>query len=713
MLRSLSDSSVRFIDIEAKDFDGDQKIDLLVLAQGSTDRVYLFSGTGTSFNPPSMIDLGLSAKASSLTIAQANLDPNAGGDQHPDLIVTLPEMSTEDEFRVLLNDGSGGIAQTIVHGLGDALKNPSDALASINLVDQNGNPVGTSTEDTFPDLILSYEGTDEIAVWAGRGDGTYRRESEPGKGAFPIQATFLQDPVAPLLPHRLASGDVDGDGDEDVVVGNFAMIGTPVIGGNGIVSYLINDFTDSSGANFFLEVSPGDFSRDLVTLGEITAVAAPDLDGNGRADIVATSPDEHVLFTALNNGNPPGSPTFFGVSGTSTFPAGQKASGLIVGDFDTSNPLPEVVVTNEGASQDECGIDQTETMNLVSLVQAPDASERNGSILAFSDITATLPPGAQNATTNEPAGAVVADLNGDGLDDIYLPLAPGTDNLILINTTAPGQPPSFQTACDFFSSQSFCMLPQVARATAKDQSSTGAVAADFDNDGDLDLYVIGSPSRSMSMPVGTPGNSTPVVQDSSEKGEPLPHRLVVDRSSWLPSMLVFPGSGDRWLFEDHRPVGGIHMPHSLTQEMAAMTHRYRAETSSPGETEVDFSLELAAGSGKGTRFDPEAPPVIESLRTEFGLLDGSRVDRRGALGVVPPGYGGSLYLRRSGAPEERRAAASGSNLGIWIELKGFCGPRRGTRAEARRADDRESHLYRAPLGQPGSWRLRADRDRWL
>lgn len=74
-------------------------------------------------------------------------------------------------------------------------------------------------------------------------------------------------------------------------------------------------------------------------------------------------------------------------------------------------------------------------------------------------------------------GAVFTDLNNDGYADAYLMNAFGGPNALFVNQPAPGGQRTFVRADN--------------DAGAGDRGdATGAVAADYDNDGDLDLYVL-------------------------------------------------------------------------------------------------------------------------------------------------------------------------------------------------------------------------------
>ena len=94
----------------------------------------------------------------------------------------------------------------------------------------------------------------------------------------------------------------------------------------------------------------------------------------------------------------------------------------------------------------------------------------------FSDVTQLTGLSNYRASSAEvhSPGAVFTDLNNDGYPDLYL--VTRSDNVLFINTARGG-------------SRVFVAAPTSAGASATGDA-TGAVAADYDNDGDIDIYVI-------------------------------------------------------------------------------------------------------------------------------------------------------------------------------------------------------------------------------
>ncbi|UYV12693.1 MAG: FG-GAP-like repeat-containing protein [Phycisphaera sp.] len=102
---------------------------------------------------------------------------------------------------------------------------------------------------------------------------------------------------------------------------------------------------------------------------------------------------------------------------------------------------------------------------------------------AFEDVTEDVGLAGYRATTGDSRGpgGVFADLSGDGYPDLYLVRAlsmgpPGTNQLFL---NIPGP----------VAGRYFVEMPDASGA-ADAGDATGAIAGDYDNDGDLDLYVV-------------------------------------------------------------------------------------------------------------------------------------------------------------------------------------------------------------------------------
>ena len=172
--------------IAAADVDGDGDLDLLLVNYGSPSRVLFNAGDGTF---PTSIELPGPILSSS--IAAADVD----GDGDLDLLLG----SYRNPSQVLLNAGNGTFPTSM------DLPGGSAFTISIAAADVDG--------DGDLDVLLgnygeaNYPGTKPSRVLLNAGDGT-----------FP---TIIALPGGITLTWSIAAADVDGDGDLDVLLGNY------------------------------------------------------------------------------------------------------------------------------------------------------------------------------------------------------------------------------------------------------------------------------------------------------------------------------------------------------------------------------------------------------------------------------------------------------------------------------------------------------------
>ena len=211
----------------------------------------------------------------------------------------------------------------------------------------------------------------------------------------------------------------------------------------------LSDVTASVG-----ELAGGARSDDYWGVGSGAAVG--DLNGDGRPDIVLARCDQGdggpVTLLAHSDA---GAWDFTASPGFSARFAGRCAHAVALGDYDNDGDLDVFI-----------GID------------GRDVLLRNNGAASFSD--ATMAAGVAGPDGDVTSGAVFADVNGDGLLDLYVlahtPLMMPTSDPLNANRLYLNN-----------GNGSFRLL--ASTVVAGDGSSQAALIADLDNDGDLDIYV--------------------------------------------------------------------------------------------------------------------------------------------------------------------------------------------------------------------------------
>lgn len=377
----------------AGDLDGDGRDDLVsaVYDTGlSSMRLDIAaSNRAAGFLPGYFITLGTASGDAS------PMDVN--GDGLTDLVVGLP--ATENGFTVLTQTAAGGL---LVGSVSPEIS--GTARLGMKLADIDG--------DGREEMIrLSYNATAgefELAAF----------ELDSG-GAPALISAFT---VPSTLSSRLEAGDVSGDGLTDAVfIGKSANAGVYVAAGNGLGfdapvfydlgvpqldSIAIGEFTGdnlndvavgiAAAPSIIVVQQNSDGMLDpagVVVLDPGTAfvadIAAADIDGDGRTDLVASSGGASVVSVFLHSG--PGS-----LAGPLLFNAGCNASSLSCADL-SGDGREDLIIT--------------------------DPLSDSFTVLPYDRALLLGPPAkfdAQHPGSPLPRFGI-ADLNGDGLCDVVIP----------------------------------------------------------------------------------------------------------------------------------------------------------------------------------------------------------------------------------------------------------------------------------------------------
>lgn len=183
----------------------------------------------------------------SVVIADVN------GDGRKDIVAVSYQSNF---FVVLLNEGGRKFSQ---------IRFPQQAAPYDQML---GGPRDIAADDFDGDgrvdLAFSMYESNLIEVWKG-----------DGKGGF---APWRRSPSFGRIPYHLKSGDLDGDGRPDIVVGNRSVSDNVVILRNG------KDRFDYAGS-----FSPKTAKRGEVTADEIRDVLLSDIDRDGKPDLIAAA----------------------------------------------------------------------------------------------------------------------------------------------------------------------------------------------------------------------------------------------------------------------------------------------------------------------------------------------------------------------------------------------------------------------------------------
>ena len=335
-----NDQGGAFRSVAVGDVNSDGKLDLVVANYtGNTLGVLLGKGDGTfqtvvTFNPGGLNPRGIA-------IADLNRDGKL-------------------DLAVLVVDGaSGGVA--VLLGNGDASFQAAVIYGS-NSSGGNDLAVADVNRDGIPDLIVAGYLGPNLGVLLGNGDGTFQSAVAYGSGG------------GIWAPASLAIGDVNGDGNLDLMVANFQGNTVGVVLGKGDGTF-----------NAAVTYNSGGFEAD--------SIAVADVNGDHKPDLVVANcgtnncPQEGLAAVLLGNGN-----------GTFQAPVtydsgGQAAFGVAIVDVDLDGK-PDLLTVNA-------------------------FSNTVGVLLGNGDGT-FQPALSYDSGGRVPAPIAIADVNGDVLPDVIV-----------------------------------------------------------------------------------------------------------------------------------------------------------------------------------------------------------------------------------------------------------------------------------------------------
>ncbi|HEX8815436.1 MAG TPA: FG-GAP-like repeat-containing protein [Terriglobales bacterium] len=334
---------------------------------------------------------------------------------------------TDDSITVFLNNGNGSFKPGVYYPESSAVYTGASPVA-LSIADVNGDGVN--------DIVATNFLSSDVSVFLGNGDGTVKTPTAGyivgGSPRTPVLVgDFNNDGKADLIvPDRefnfvylegygdgtfrsalnfyslrgngyqpnavsIATGDFNGDGHPDFVVGN----------SNGPSATGVTVFLSNPDGSLQPGVSYSSASKNF----ELEYVVVGDFNGDGKLDIAAA--DFYNGVVQIFNGN--GNGTFkAGATYATDATAGANALGLVAADLNGDGKLDLAVINNHGSSSANVGV----------LLNNGKGGFDHVVNYALSKLATRI---------------TAADLRGDGKMDLIVPLygtvaAPGTAVAILL-----------------------------------------------------------------------------------------------------------------------------------------------------------------------------------------------------------------------------------------------------------------------------------------
>jgi fibronectin type 3 domain-containing protein len=321
--------------------------------------VKLGRGLGREFSEAFLPGSEREVQGLGLDIAIGDLN----NDGKPDLV-----RSTPGRLDIYRNISAAGDLSPEAFGAPEALIYGTNSVssASVMITDVDG--------DGLQDIVATLEGTSGFFVFRNTGDG--------------IEAdSFIRIQTDGSLTRAIAVGDIDMDGRKDIVTsGPSDMLkvwrNTSI---PGTISFTTEEFNSFGGT-------------------EVRSIALGDLDGDGKPEVIATSPATNAWYV-LRNISSPGSLTAASFATKLTIATGAGIGPIALAVADMDGDGKQDVVLGNGSGKSLSIYRNTATVGSISAA-------------SFTQTDFTTGVAGPGSTLNHGKKLVIADLDGDGKPDV-------------------------------------------------------------------------------------------------------------------------------------------------------------------------------------------------------------------------------------------------------------------------------------------------------
>ena len=425
--------------IVAADFNNDDRLDIAV-ANKEADNVAIFLAQSNedfaSTTYPSTTDFCLNLVA----VGDVN------SDNRSDVVTANYDTNT---ISVLLGDGNGNFANLSVMSTGDGSRPASLGLGDFN-------------NDDWLDIVITSSGTNNIGIFLGYGNGEFQPQITYDTGYY-------------SMPIALAIGDANHDGRLDIFVVNYASDNVGVFLGYGNGSFSPQTFYETEYYSQPIAITAADFNNDGRLDFAVAKLRANNVGvlfgwGNGTFQserIFSTGTYTHPMSLAAADFNKDGN-IDIAVGNTLTL---EEHILILLGDgtgnfsnhgkyiTQTNSPICSLLVTDFGND------------GLLDIAMVSKSTKEIGIFFGYGDGTFSSQTNYSTGTNSNPMSIAAADFNNDSLTDLAV----------------ANHGKSFVSVFQAFIDTNF--VDRSTYFTGAAAFPAGIVLGDFTNDGQLDIVI--------------------------------------------------------------------------------------------------------------------------------------------------------------------------------------------------------------------------------